>query len=119
MANPLCHFEFLTDDPRKCKEFYSKVFDWTFDSAPNSPDYVMINTGQEPGGGLMKRPEGCPAPTVGIYFLVDDIDATLAKVTEAGGKIVMPKRPIEGIGACAVFVDTENIGIGLFQTKEA
>ncbi len=117
MGNPLCHFEFLTNDPDKCKAFYSKVFDWEYQGAPGSDEYTLINTGSEPGGGMMKRPDPCPMPMVGVYFLVDDIDETLAKVTEAGGNVVMPKMEIPNIGWIAVFVDPENIGIGIFQGK--
>jgi len=117
MGNPLCHFEFLTNDPDKSKAFYSKVFDWEYEGTPGSDEYTLINTGAEPGGGMMKRPDQCPMPTVGVYFLVDSIDETLAKVTEAGGNVVMPKMEIPNIGWIAVFVDPENIGIGIFQGK--
>jgi len=117
MPNPLCHFELMTDDPEKCKAFYSKVFDWQFNAAPGHDDYTLIDTGKEPGGGLMKRPDNCPVPMAGIYFQVDDVEATLAKVTEAGGQVVVPKTPVPGVGCFAVFVDSEHIGIGVFQEQ--
>ncbi|MBN1344605.1 MAG: VOC family protein [Phycisphaerae bacterium] len=119
MANPLCHFEFLTNDPEKCKAFYSKVFDWEFQTPPGHPHYTLIATGSEPGGGMMKKPDECPAPTVGIYIAVDNVEETLAKVTGAGGRVVMPKTPIPGVGAIAVFIDPENIGIGILQPERS
>jgi len=117
MPNPLCHFEFQTNDPEKCKAFYSKIFDWTFETPPGHEDYTLIQTGEGPGGGMMKRPEQCPAPMLGIYIQVDDIDETLAKVTEAGGNVVVPKMPIPNVGSMAVFVDPEGIGVGIFQPQ--
>ncbi len=117
MPNPLCHFEFISNDPAKSQAFYEAVMGWSFQQMPNHPDYIGIETGSGPGGGLMKTPEGCPGPMLGVYFQVDDIDATLAKATENGATVAMPKMPIEGVGQIAVFTDPEGIGIGLFQAN--
>ncbi len=114
MAAPLCHFEFMSDDPEKCKKFYSDVLGWTFDDS-SMPDYTMINTGGEPGGGLMQRPEQVPTPVLQSYFMVDDIDATLDKVQAAGGSTVVPKAQIPNVGFYAFFRDPEGICVGIFQ----
>ena len=114
MPAPLCHFEILSDNPDKCRAFYSKVFGWAFDET-SMPGYTLINTGKEPGGGLMKRPPAAPGPALSSYFMVDDIDATLAKVQEAGGRTVVPKSPIPNVGSFAFFVDPEGVPVGIFQ----
>lgn len=114
MGAPLCHFEFMTDDPEKCKAFYANVFGWEYDTS--MPDYTMIKTGQRPEGGLMQRPPEAPGPALGVYFMVDDIDATLEKARQAGGQVLMPKTPIPNVGAFAWFADPEGIGVGIFQT---
>ena len=116
MANPLCHFEFMTDDEEKCKAFYGAVFDWSFDNS-SMPGYTLIQTGSQPGGGVMKRPAEAPEPAFNAYFLVDDMDATLAKIAEAGGTIVVPKTPIPKVGYYAIFLDPEHICLGLFQSE--
>lgn len=114
MSASLCHFEFMSNDPDKCRSFYAKVFGWEFDDA-SMPDYTMIKTPQEPGGGLMKRPDEAPAPMLNVYFLVDDIEATLANVSQAGGSVLVPKTPIPDVGSYAMFADAEGICVGLFQ----
>lgn len=116
MPNPLCHFEFMTDDPEKCKGFYKTVFNWEFDDS-SMPGYTLIKTGSEPGGGLMKRPPDSPGPCYMTYFLVDDLDATLEKVNKTGGTTVVPKTPIPNVGHFAVFSDPEGIMLGLFKTS--
>ena len=116
MANPLCHFEFMTDDEGKCKSFYGAVFDWEFDSS-SMPGYTLIKTGSEPGGGLMKRPDEAPSPALNVYFQVKDIDATLAKVTSAGGTVLVPNTPIPDVGSFAMFADPENNCVGLFRPQ--
>jgi predicted enzyme related to lactoylglutathione lyase len=114
MAHPLCHFEFMTDDPKKTQAFYQKVFGWEFDDS-SMPNYTLIKTGKEPGGGLMKRPPDCPQSMMCVYFDVPDIDATLKTVAEAGGRTLVPKTPIPNVGHFAMISDTDGICLGLFQ----
>ena len=71
---------------------------------------------KEPGainGGLFERPKEAPNPT--LYVGVESVDGTIAKVTQAGGRVVTPKTPIPGMGAYARVADTEGNVIGLFQ----
>ena len=58
MGNPLCHFEFLSNDTEKCEAFYSKVFDWEFKTPPGHEDYTLIDTGTEPETRLLSRSQG-------------------------------------------------------------
>lgn len=115
MPNPLCHFEFMTNDSDKCKAFYGAVFDWTFDDQ-SMPGYSLINAGAEPNGGVMAKPPEAPTPALNVYFQTDDIDATLALVVEAGGKVIVGKTPIPGVGSFAMFADPEGIPVGLLHT---
>ena len=114
MPNPLCHFELMTEDPEKCKAFYGAVFDWKFDDA-SMPGYTLINTGTEPTGGVFPKPAEAPGVCLSAYFQVDDIDATLAKATEGGGTVLVPKTPIPNVGHFAMFADPEGIPVGIMQ----
>lgn len=114
MGAPLCHFEFMTDDPDKCKAFYAEVLGWEFDDA-SMPGYTLIKTGGEPDGGLMKRPPEAPNVALNVYFQVDDIDAILGKATGAGGNVLVPKTAIPNVGSFAMVADPEGICVGIFQ----
>ena len=48
---------------------------------------------------------------------VDDIDKVLASVEKLGGKIVMPKEIIRGVGLVAIIQDTEGNGFGIWKQK--
>ena len=114
MGAPLCHFEFMSDDPAACKAFYSDVFGWEYDDK-SMPDYMLVKTGEEPDGGVMERPAEAPAPALNVYFMVDDIEVTLGKVRQGGGGVIVPKTPIPNVGAFAMFSDPEGIVVGVFQ----
>lgn len=80
-------------------------------------DYWTITAGDEPGPGVegaftarAEAPEG-----VIVFIAVDDVDAPLAKVKQAGGIPVTEKQPIPTFGWMARFRDSEGNLIGLFQ----
>ncbi len=114
MPNPLCHFEFMTADPKKCKDFYAKMFDWQFDDQA-MPGYTLINTGAEPSGAIFPKPEGADSPCINLYFHVDDIDGTLQRATASGTEILVPKTNIPGVGHFAIISDPEGLAIGMLQ----
>jgi predicted enzyme related to lactoylglutathione lyase len=116
MANPLCHFEFMVSDVEKAKTFYSRVFDWKFgDMSLPGTQYLSIDTGTPPGGGMMKKPDTAPMFGLSSYFFVDNIDETLKKVTAAGGRVQMPKMEIPTIGWWALFMDPDGIPVVIFE----
>lgn len=114
MPNPLCHFELMTNDPQKCKEFYGTVFDWKFDDA-SMAGYTLINAGAEPTGGLFPKPAEAPGVCLTAYFHVEDVEATLAKAAELGATVLVGKTAIPNVGHFAIIADPEGITIGLMQ----
>lgn len=117
------HFEIPFDDKQRAMAFYGDCFDWRLADLPQM-NYVVASTvtvdaQQMPtergaiNGGLFQRPAEAPNPT--LYVGVSSIEATLEKVTRAGGSVVTPRTPIPGMGAYARVRDTEGNVIGLFQ----
>lgn len=73
------------------REFYGEAFGWTFNDY--GPDYAGIRDGEGESGGL--NAQGEPGrPLVQLYS--DDLDATLAAVTAAGGRVVVPPFEFPG-----------------------
>lgn len=117
MANHVCYFELMVSDTARSQEFYGKVFDWKFSEYENMPGYLNIDTGKEPSGGMMKKPDMAPANALSLYFFVDSIDETLGKVKEAGGMVIMGKTEIPDIGWWALFMDLDEIPVMVYENK--
>ena len=115
MANPLIHWELMVEDVERSKAFYEKLFDWTFE--PAGPEYTLIQTGTEPGGGLMKRPSDVAMSSLNSYFQVSDLDRTLQLAAEAGARVIVPRMEVPNIGWFAMFLDLDQIPIGIMQLK--
>jgi len=106
--NSICHFDLPTRNPKKLAAFYEKLFGWKFEQ---HDDYLMFSADKGIGGGLEKD-----LKTTVIYLEVDDIEATLVKVSAAGGKTVMPKtETTEGNGHYALFADVEGTLVGIWS----
>ena len=112
MPNPVAHWEIAVKDAEQARKFYSALFEWNIDF--NNPlNYGMTNTGGL-NGGIFKPPVGAPN-YVTFYVQVDDIDASLKKAGELGGKVVVPNTPIPGVGAFGMFADSEGNVVGVFK----
>lgn len=106
-------YELLTADPDASKAFYDHVIGWTIEAQPSGPmDYRMIGTvGNDHVGGVMRlTPEmqaGGARPTWLFYIGVDDVDATVAKITAAGGSVLMAPFDIPNVGRMAFVADPQ------------
>lgn len=119
------HFEIPTDNLERAKKFYKDVFGWRIMDDPKT-QYTMVTTGpvdekgmsKEPGyigGGIVKR--NPKVPGVCIYMTVESVSATLGKIKNAGGKVVMEPKDMGGMGTYAFVEDTEGNVVGLWETK--
>jgi uncharacterized protein len=80
------YIEFSVTDMDAAKRFYADAFGWEF--TDYAPVYVGIRRGEGEAGGLTLVDEvRTGGPLVILYS--DDLEATLARVRAAGGRIVL------------------------------
>jgi predicted enzyme related to lactoylglutathione lyase len=112
------HFEINSDQPERASKFYSEVFGWKIQKWDGPQPYWLVSTGDEkqPGinGGLLQR--RAPNATTVNTVDVPSVDEFTKKVTRNGGKIVVPKQAIPGVGYLAYCVDTEGNTFGMMQS---
>jgi predicted enzyme related to lactoylglutathione lyase len=113
MPNPVVHFEILGPDADALQRFYGDLFDWQV-AASGVPGYGMVDTGEgNPAGGIGQGQNGGPALT--FYVRVDDLQGTLDRVEQAGGKTVMPVTEIPNVVTLAQFADPAGNVVGLVK----
>ncbi|PYP85608.1 MAG: glyoxalase [Blastocatellia bacterium AA13] len=117
----VAHFAINADDLERARKFYGKVFGWQFE-AWGPPGFYQIKAGDNqrpnPMGALQGRRELIAGQRTNCYecsIAVDSIDDTVAAVEAQGGKIVMPKVIIAGVGTLIFFQDTEGNIAGAMQ----
>ena len=117
MSNhPIVHVEFAASDQQAAGKFYADLFGWKTEYMPEFK-YVTFETGpDEVGGGINPVSDDYPAGTVVFYVGTDDIEASLAKAEGLGGKTILPKMEVPGMGWLAMFLDPFGNKIGLWKT---
>ncbi|MDX6284693.1 MAG: uncharacterized protein QOG53_178 [Frankiales bacterium] len=116
MGKPVVHFEVVGNDGKKLQKFYGDLFDWKIDSN-NPANYGMVDTEGGPigiNGGVGESPGG---PQTLFYIAVDDLQAYLDKIEQAGGKTVLPVSDL-GMVVIAQFADPEGNVVGLVKDQQ-
>lgn len=109
MHPQLTHFAINTDDVDATQAFYASVFGWQFrDYGPPGFVQILDESGNAPMGAIQQRRQLLDNdPTRGFEctFGVDDVDTTRERVLAAGGRILMEKFTISGVGHLIAFQD--------------
>lgn len=99
----LCLNQLNTSDPEAAQRFYGDLFGWTFQGVESGGQaYWGIQNGGRLNGGMMQA----DPPQWLAYFTSDDLDASVAKVAELGGRVIVAPAPVPG-GRIAVTADPQ------------
>jgi len=119
-SNPVIYFEIPVNDMDRAIEFYSAVFDFTFEKNiidHNEMAFFPFEDGARGITGALAKGEIYISTLQGIliYFSTNDIDLMLEKVITYGGEILYPKTSNGELGYVAEFKDCEGNRIALHQ----
>ncbi len=124
MDHTIVHFEIPADDVEKLRKFYNALFGWKIEKMPGPMEYFGIQTVPiddkgmpvRPGvnGGMMKNqnPEHKPVN----YVAVESVDEYVKKIEALGGRVIVPKMEVQGIGWWASALDPEGNQFAIIQT---
>jgi predicted enzyme related to lactoylglutathione lyase len=123
-AGTVAHVAINADDLEAAQRFYGAVFGWQFQPW-GPPGFLKItrSDGSLPGpiGALQGRRDlvpGAPA-AVEITVAVEDVDRACAEGRAAGGRVLMEKTVLPGVGELAFLEDPSGIPIGVLRYAEA
>ena len=106
MPAPIVFLDIAGPDLAQQAAFYRTIFDWNIGadgrfSAPVAPP-LQATLRQDP-------------PDKIIYIGVEDVTATLTKITENGGTIVLPRFEVKGVVILGLFKDPAGNSMGLVE----
>jgi predicted enzyme related to lactoylglutathione lyase len=113
-----CWVELSTPDVEAAEPFYKELFGWEIPELPNSAELggyrrAKLN-GKDVAGAAPLMQEGQP-PSWNTYVSVADARATLAKVGEAGGNVIVEAMDVHDLGTMGVFSDSTGAVGGVWQ----
>jgi uncharacterized protein len=107
-----------TPDPAAACAFYGELFGWTFEEGPpEAGDYRMCLLGGKPVAGLGPQMNPDMPPWWMTYISVADADDASARITEAGGAIIVPPMDVLDVGRMAVASDSAGAVFSLWQPR--
>lgn len=111
------HFEIPAKNPEKTVKFYADVFQWKIEKWAGPMDYWLATTGAEGQPGINGAITGSQGIFTRVVNTIDvpSVDDFTGKIVAAGGKVVMPKMPVPGIGYMAYCEDPEGNAFGIMQ----
>ena len=110
-------FELGVDDPRRAQTFYGGLFGWEAaeDPRPEAGGYTMFTLrGKMVAAASPPQEEGIP-PHWTTYIASDDVDATAAKIRDAGGTVLMDPFDVFDAGRMAVLQDPTGAHFAVWQ----
>lgn len=117
-ANPVNWFEIPATDLDRAQAFYERVLGVELERNEMGPLWMawfpMTGDGEGASGTLIQNENYTPshAGTL-VYFSVEDIEGTLARIESAGGKVLNGKSSIGEFGFVAHFEDSEGNRVAL------
>ncbi|HSW97376.1 MAG TPA: VOC family protein [Candidatus Saccharimonadales bacterium] len=131
--NPIVHFEMPAKDKKRVADFYSKVFGWKMDQlGPEMGDYLLANTTEVDENRMPKQVGAINGGFFGyqnkagfdvphLVVSVDNLEESMKKVEEAGGKILGGASgpgtidDIPGVGRYVSFDDSEGNHLAMLE----
>lgn len=105
-------YELMTSDAYAAQNFYGALLDWTFqDGGQKNADYRVISAKDESVGGILPITDemttnGAQPCWMG-YVNVDDVDASVKSIKQAGGRIRLAPWDIPEVGRVAFVTDPQ------------
>ena len=108
-----------TTDTAAAERFYAELFGWRAEQGAAEPqEFWSIYNGDRLNGAMMPLPEqqaqaGVP-PHWLAYFTTAELDASVERIGERGGEVMVPPTPIPA-GRFAVARDPQGAVFALFE----
>ena len=115
MTRPVVAFQIRGKDPQRLAEFYRELFGWDIGAA-NPMGIMSIPPGiGGPVEGVGGHILGAEAPGVSIFVQVLDLNETLRKAEDMGGRAVVKPFDVPGGPTIAQMADPEGNLVGLVK----
>jgi predicted enzyme related to lactoylglutathione lyase len=112
-----CWADLSADDVSQARAFYAGLFGWTINEGPpETGGYSMceVNGRAVAGIGAKMGPPDAPVAWT-TYLATTEADATAARITAAGGQLMMEPFDVMDVGRMAIAADPGGAVFGIWQ----
>jgi predicted enzyme related to lactoylglutathione lyase len=112
-----CWADLSADDVGRARAFYSGLFGWNIPPGPpEAGGYSMCEVAGRAVAGIGPKMGAPDAPVAWTtYLATDDADETAARITAAGGQLLMEPFDVMDTGRMAIATDPAGAVFGIWQ----
>ena len=114
MSHPIVHAEIRSSDPDGTREFFGKLFGWSYPTEGAFPGYTFVETGVPGALYTAISPLQGDNDLVIFFVGVDNMDDTIADATRLGGRVMQEPVSVPGV-SFALIADPQGHVVGLAQ----
>ena len=111
MPHPVVHAEIRSQDPDATRAFFAELFAWRYSDGAY-PGYTFVDTGADGALPTAISPLQGDGDAVLFFVGVEDVEATLRRAEELGGKTIQPAVQVPGV-TFGVLADAQGHAIGV------
>ena len=115
MPGTPCWVDVSSDNAAASAGFYSSLFGWDAMEVPDGGGYTMLLQDGKAVAAAGVNQSGGPAAW-STYIATDDADATAAKITAAGGSLIVDVMDIFDAGRMAFALDPQGALFGIWES---
>jgi hypothetical protein len=109
------HWELWSKQPERISEFYAKVFDWKVQTYPEMKYHMVDTGGGGINGGIFQPQEGTWPGNMAFYVDVEELGAAMRTIVAAGGKVIVERQEVPGMGSFGLFEDPDGRVMGIWE----
>jgi uncharacterized protein len=118
-AGTPCWVDLSADDQDAAQAFYTALFGWEYDvQGPEYGGYAMAKKDGHVVAGLGGKMNPGQPTVWTTYLASDDLDATAAKITAAGGSVHVAPMDVGTAGRMMIALDPTGAALGSWQAGE-
>jgi predicted enzyme related to lactoylglutathione lyase len=118
-AGTPCWVDYGAADLDAAKAFYTDVLGWSYEGGdPEFGGYMTAQTKGLAAAGIAPQQDPNDPPKWMTYFASDDVDATAAAITKAGGQLLFEPMDVGPMGRMVIARDPEGHPFGVWQAGE-
>ena len=115
-AGTPCWVDYGAADLDAAKAFYSELFGWDYIShGEGYGGYLIARLRGRDAAGIVTQMDASQQPSWSTYFATDDVEATAARIRDAGGTVVAGPMEVGDRGAMAYAVDPQGNPFGVWR----
>jgi predicted enzyme related to lactoylglutathione lyase len=111
--------DYSAADLPAAQQFYGDVLGWSYtDGSPEFGGYLTCLLGDRAAAGMAPRMDPSAPPSWTTYFATEDADASVVRITDAGGTVVAAPMDVGSMGRMAMALDPQGHFFGLWQSGD-